>query len=407
MNYISFRIIFICIFLPPIMYIFSVQVLEGYLQSKRGKDLKNIIIQDYEALYDGRYGIKEEINNNIDRFLENDTLRSLGVITKIVVTTKKGELLYPYYYEEGGIYFNKQRGFDSDSSESFNYIKIAERNFQILNDGLTLSVDVKVKHNSWLTNSILILYLFSSILLLYWHYKKRVREWVATRENEKKRIDLLSKRLDESEKIMEELSAKEKEYISKVEKLKHDKDDLESDVVQLMDEVEIQKKKSLEIDEILDEMEKLEEHASKNIALKEEKEREITQLREEINQLRMIEERGAKKRKKDIDSVEKRFNVIYKNLIFHKKALEGYIHLTQDFQLKAEEIIHRLNQDDSLVNIKRKFFSKKGKLNIFEVIFSYSGRIYFKKRGDKKIEIITIGTKNTQEQDIKFIESMS
>ena len=407
MNYISFRIIFICIFLPPIMYIFSVQVLEGYLQSKRGKDLKNIIIQDYEALYDGRYSIKEEINNNIDRFLENDTLQTLGVITKIVVTTKKGELLYPYFWEEGGIYFNKQREFDSDSSESFNYIKIAERNFQILNDGLTLSVDVKVKHNSWLTNSILILYLFSSILLLYWHYKKRVREWVATRENEKKRIDLLSKKLDGSEKIMEGLSVKEKDYIIKVEKLKHDKDDLESDVVQLMDEVEIQKKKSLEIDEILDEMEKLEEQASKNMALKEEKEREITQLREEINQLRMIEERGAKKRKKDIDSVEKRFNVIYKNLIFHKKALEGYIHLTQDFQLKAEEIIHRLNQDDSLVNIKRKFFSKKGKLNIFEVIFSYSGRIYFKKRDDKKIEIITIGTKNTQEQDIKFIESMS
>ena len=121
----------------------------------------------------------------------------------------------------------------------------------------------------------------------------------------------------------------------------------------------------------------------------------------------MIEEQGAKKRKKDIDSVEKRFTVIYKNLIFNKKALEGYIHLTQDFQLKAEEMVHRLNQDDSLVNIKRKFFSKKGKLNIFEVNFSYSGRIYFKKRDDKKIEIITIGTKNTQEQDITFIEGMS
>jgi len=26
---------------------------------------------------------------------------------------------------------------------------------------------------------------------------------------------------------------------------------------------------------------------------------------------------------------------------------------------------------------------------------------------DKKIEIVTIGTKNTQEQDITFIESMS
>jgi hypothetical protein len=407
MNYISFRIIFICIFLPPILYIFSVQILEGYLQNSRERDVKNGIIQDYEALYDGRYSIKEEINNNIDRLLGNDTLQPLGVITKIVVSSKKGELLYPYYWEEGDMSFNKQGKFGGDSNESLNYIKIAEKNFQILNDGLTVSVDVKVQHNSWLTNSILIVYLFSSILLLYWHYKKRVREWVATRENEKQRIELLSRKLYESEKTMEELSIKEKDYIAKVERLKHDKDDLESDVVHLMDEVEIQKKKSLEIDEILDEMERLEEDSKKNMALKEEKEREIIQLREEINQLKMIEEQGAKKRKKDIDSVEKRFTVIYKNLIFHKKALEGYIHLTQDFQLKAEEIIHRLNQDDSLVNIKRKFFSKKGKLHIFETIFSYSGRIYFKKRDDKKIEIITIGTKNTQEQDITFIEGMS
>jgi len=206
MNYISFRIIFICIFLPPILYIFSVQILEGYLQNSREKDVKNGIIQDYEALYDGRYSIKEEIYNNVDRFLRNDTLQTLGVMTKIMVTSKKGELLYPYHWEERDIYFNTQKEFGGDTSESLNYIKIAEKNFQILNDGLTVLVDVKVKHNSWLTNSILILYLFSSIFLLYWHYKKRVREWVATRENEKKRIDLFSKKLDESEKVMEGLS---------------------------------------------------------------------------------------------------------------------------------------------------------------------------------------------------------
>ena len=121
----------------------------------------------------------------------------------------------------------------------------------------------------------------------------------------------------------------------------------------------------------------------------------------------MIEEQGVKKRKKDIYSVEKRFNVLYKDLIFYKKAFEGYALLPQDFQLKAEEIIYRLNQNDSQVNIKRKVFSKTGKSNIFEAIFSYSGRLYFKKRGDKKIEIITIRTKNTQEQDITFMEGMS
>jgi len=387
------------------MYIFSIQTLEEYLQNRRTKHLQNVVIQDYEALYDGRYSIKEEISTNIERYLGKDTLRSLGVITKILVSTKKGEILYPYYHEDGDIDFDKQ--FDSDIGESFNYIKIAEKNYQVLNGGLTLSVDVKLKHNTWLTNTILILYLFSSILVLYWYYKKRVKDWVVTRENEQKRLDSLSRELAENERSLEELSKKEKDHISKIQKLDSDKEELKSDIMQLEGEIEIQKKKSLEIDEILEEMERLEEQASKGMTLKEEKEREITQLREEINRWKTIEKQSAKKRKKDVQSVEKRFNVIYKNLVFHKKAIEGYLLLTQDLQLKAEEIIHRLNEDGSSVSIKRKLFTKKGKLNIFEVIFSYSGRLYFKKRDSKKMEIVAIGTKNTQEQDITFIENMS
>ncbi len=73
-----------------------------------------------------------------------------------------------------------------------------------------------------------------------------------------------------------------------------------------------------------------------------------------------MEKRGGKKRKKDIASVEERFSTIYKNLTFHRKAIEDYLTLPQEFQLKAEEIVHRLNQDDSLVPIKRKFSVRKG-----------------------------------------------
>jgi hypothetical protein len=59
------------------------------------------------------------------------------------------------------------------------------------------------------------------------------------------------------------------------------------------------------------------------------------------------------------------------------------------------------------VTVKRKVFSKKGKLNIFEAIFSYSGRIYFRKKDSNKMEIVAIGTKNTQEQDIAFMEGIA
>lgn len=407
MTYFSFRLLFICIFFPPVLYVFSVQGLEQYLQNKRTKQVQSIVIKDFEAVYSGRCSITDEISTNLERYAKEDKLRSLGVTTKIVVSTKKGKLLYPRYYVEKDIDFDKNREFDSGSSELFNYIRRAQENFRILNEGLIVSVDVEVRHNSWLTNSILILYIFSSILILYGYYKKRAREWMAKTEDEQKRIEAISANLTESEESLQELSQKEQDYINKIQSLTTDREKLKSEIALLMDEVELEKKKSLEIDEILDEMERLEEQASKNIALREDKERKIIQLKEEIDQLEMIGKQGAKKRKKDVQSIEKRFNVIYKNLNFHDRAIEGYSLLPQDFQLKAEEMIHRLNEDHSLVTVKRKVFSKKGKLNIFEAIFSYSGRIYFRKKDENKIEIVAIGTKNTQEQDITFMEGIA
>lgn len=406
MTYFSFRVLFICIFFPAVVYVFSVQGLEQYLQNKRTKQVQSIVIQDFEAVYSGRYSITEEINTNLERYAREDKLRNLGVITKIVVSTKNGKLLYPRYYEEKDIDFDKKREFDSGSSELFNYIRIAQENFRILNEGLIVSVDVEVRHNSWLTNSILILYIFSSILILYGYYKKKAREWMVKTEDEQKRIEAISTNLTESEKSLQELSQKERDYINKIQSLTTDRERLKSEIALLMDEVELEKKKSLEIDEILDEMERIEEQASKNIALREDKEHEIIQLKEEIDQLEMTGKQHAKKRKKDVDSIKKRFSVIYKNLNFHDRAVESYSLLPQDFQLKAEEMIHRLNEDDSLVTVKRKVFSKRGKLNIFEAIFSYSGRIYFRKKDNNKMEIVAVGTKNTQEQDIAFMEGI-
>lgn len=297
MNVISFRVLFVCIFLPPIMYVFSIQILEHYLQNTRTKDLQNVIIQDFDALYNGRHGIKEEIATNIEHYVKKDRLRPLGVSTKVVVTTKKKRLLYPAYFDEEDMDFERKGAFNDESIESFNYIKVAEQNFRILNDGIIVSVEVKVRHNSWLTNSILVIYLFASILSLYWYYKRRLRDWAHKREDEQKRIAVLSTKLAENEKSLTELSRKEQGYIAKIEDLNSDKEGLRSDIAELKDTVEIQKKKSLEIDEVLEEMERVEEEARMNVALKQEKEREIAHLREEMDGLRTVEKQGVKEEK--------------------------------------------------------------------------------------------------------------
>ncbi|MEA3360517.1 MAG: hypothetical protein U9R17_14080, partial [Thermodesulfobacteriota bacterium] len=349
---------------------------------------------------------REEISTNIGQYLKKDKLSSLGVITKILVSTKDGEILFPSYYKKGQIDFDLKSQFDDYNNESINYVKIAEKNFKILKNGLRVLVDIKVKQNTWFTNSILILYLSISTIILYWYYKRRVKEWLSKKENEEIHIDILSKKLSESEQFLQKISRKEKSYIERIQNLRKDKEDLKFDIAMLEDKVKLEKKKSLDTNEILEEMEKLEEQVNENLALKEDKEREIAELKEEISQSKKIGEQGIKRRAKDIDSTKKRFSAIYKNVVFNKKAIEGFIALGQNFQIKAEETIYSLN-NDSFVNIKRKVFSKKGKLNTFEVTFSYSGRVYFKKLDNKKIEIVAIGTKNTQEQDITFIESIS
>ena len=97
--------------------------------------------------------------------------------------------------------------------------------------------------------------------------------------------------------------------------------------------------------------------------------------------------------------------MLYKRLLFTDRALEGFLSLPDEFQLKAEEIIHKLNEDDSQIAIKRKVFGKGGKMNVLEVDFSYSGRIYFQKDSQPKTKIVAIGTKNSQEQDLSYVEN--
>ena len=41
-----------------------------------------------------------------------------------------------------------------------------------------------------------------------------------------------------------------------------------------------------------------------------------------------------------------------------------------------------------------------------EVIFSYKGRLYFRKVKDSKIEVLAIGTKNTQARDLEFLDNL-
>jgi hypothetical protein len=51
-------------------------------------------------------------------------------------------------------------------------------------------------------------------------------------------------------------------------------------------------------------------------------------------------------------------------------------------------------------------FGKKNRETVLEVVFAYKGRLYFRKREDRRVEVVAIGTKNTQERELEFLANL-
>jgi regulator of replication initiation timing len=385
MNLLSFRILFFAILLPPTLYVLTIQGLETFFQSRERVKLERLLIQDYAAILEGRRTVKEEVARNVADYLRHDLKFKLGVRTNVLVRTNGGRTIYPAEAStplgELGAEMELWQG-------PVHYVEIAAENYRVLDEGLVLAMDIKIKHNSWLSNTVLLLYVFISALLLHRVIVKRLREKEIEHAEQKTRISELSHRLSELQPVLEDIETREDEHLASIDILQEEKDRLSKDVETLFEEIS-----------------RLESDLGSQTALKDVLEREADHLRKELGELKGRAEKPRKKLKK-ADAAASRFRVLYKNLAFSDRAINGFLSLTDEFQLKAEEMIHRLNQGDSQISIRRKVFTKGGKSNILEADFAYSGRIYLQKDSQQRAKILVIGTKNTQHQDLKYIETL-
>lgn len=378
-------ILFLCVAMPPLCYLLTVQGAERWLQRRESAAIQQGMIRDVQALYEGRHSVKEETRKNIDARLKGSWMPKLGVSVQVLVKTKDNIILYPPPFE-----LDLARGPEGPvgpGREPPSYLEVASENYKLMNEGLDSEVEVKIRHGGWLGNIALLFYLSVSLLILRGFLRKAFRQKEAMEAEQEGRIRELAKALDETKSKLEEVGSKEREYENKIRTLQEDKRSLSKDVDDLLGEIE-GAEKDLEV----------QRH------LREEMETQVLTLNEELDRLRSRIEK-TRKRKRGQEDTEKRFRVLYKNLLFTERALDGYQELTAEFQLKAEELIYRLNQDDALVPVRRKVFGKGGKLNVLEADFSYSGRIYFQKSPQGKIRVMAIGTKNTQDQDLTYLES--
>ncbi len=382
MRFFSFKILALCILLPPILYIVTLLIIEGRIKAIYTNEIEKCYTGDTRELLSGNFTIRDVIGRNINHFLRASRLLSWGVKANVSVTTKEGTILYPAVFEVS-----------SGKMALSDPMAIAADNYAIMSEGLLVNVDIEIDHNTFLSNLILAGYilLFLSIISVY--YRAGIRKIKKVEEDKNREINRL-------------VSLKTA-YTDRLVSLSRTREGLQSKYEKLKNELENEKMRAMKNeDELIDEIVNFEAQIEKNVLLQEEKNEEIETLKEIIRELEKGNQSDNKQPAKGADIVRKRFRSLYKNTILHKRAIEGYIDLSDDMKIKSEEIIHQLNDDAAKVAIKRKVFHKKSKETVLEVIFGYRGRLYFRKTKDNKIEILSIGTKNTQTKDLEFLDSL-
>jgi hypothetical protein len=381
MKYFPIKILLASLILIPVLHLVTIQTLEKYIESKYTEEIKDIYTGDTTPLFDGSIRLKNAINNNIENFLRKQTLISLGTKVDVMVTTKQNIILYPVVFES-----------DADLLNPPSRQEVATENYKLMNEGLAVSVDILLERSSILVLSIFLGYASIGALIFLRFYISGVKK-AATEDIERKME-------------IERLRHLEEEHVDRLKVLNNEKSSLSLDIQKIKQNLEAYKLKTVKNeDEMINEMILLEEKIQQNIDLREE-------LQSENEALKGVTKRYEKEKLKSgkksaaYGNVTKRFKALYKNLSMHNKAIEGFINLIDDMKIKAEEIIHQLDMDPTYVQVKRKVSLYKSDETVFEIVFAYGGRLYFRKPKDSKTEVLAIGTKNTQTKDIAFLETL-
>ncbi|MEE4365021.1 MAG: hypothetical protein V2J08_13880 [Desulfotignum sp.] len=383
-KYFPFKILILCILLPPVLYILTIQVLEKHLETSFENALKEIYIGDSAPLLDGTLEIEQAVTRNINTFLQKKNLQTWGIRTKISVTTRQGTMLYP-------------RAFDLDDKEAplqqISPIETAARNYDLLNQGLVLEFDLSIAHARLLSGLILGLYILAALGTFLWFYRIGAK---------KSQTDTLKQ-----EQEIAHLQDLEKAYQKELVSLNQEQKTLSAELGQVKQHFEGEKKRAtVNEEEMIQEIINLEEKLEANLAHQQHQRQIIAELSDKIQQFETGKRKIRKEKIKEEDIFQKRFSTLYKQTAVHPKAVAGFAGLTAELQLKAEEVIHQLNQDPGLVPVKRKVFGKKNRETVFEVIFSYKGRLYYRLMPDTRVEVLSIGTKHTQAKDLSFLNNL-
>ncbi|RJQ66738.1 MAG: hypothetical protein C4519_25130 [Desulfobacteraceae bacterium] len=377
------RLLVLCVVVPIALHVLGGYAIEAYAKRKYSREIGSLYIGSTELLFAGSIRLADAITRNVDGYLDGQMLVGMGLSVKVTVVTEAGLLLYPNVFPE-----------QPTMLETRQMLQVARENYQLLNARPTLRVDVALPSNAGLSLALLAFYVVAALGVLAFNYRRGMnvaREQDLHVQNEIDRLRGIEQRASEN-----------------LGRLEIERSRLTDQLQRLSRELECEKQRvSVAEDTMIEEMVALEEKLQLNLALQNEKNEEIAKLKGEIDRYGSAEiHPGDRRRQKEAAQVIKRFKALYKGIVLHERAAEGFSDLTDEMQIKAEEVIYQLNHDPDKVVIKRKVFGKKNSATAFEVIFAYRGRLYFSRTPSNSIKVLAIGTKHSQERDLAFLEKL-
>ncbi len=385
MKFFPIKIAIVCLLIPPVIYAASLLYLENHLTQSYSNQIQNFLVGDSAALLNGSVRLEEQIAKNIEAFIAADwKIQVLRLQINVHVTTKQDKIIYPIFLDAAALDRELNRGFDPQT--------VARENFDLLNSGLNVMVNVSLGHGSRLANIILIVCFGISFAIFFVFYKKAGRQIAFEAEKKSRMIRELEKGTQTYKQVVDELETDRQQLFENIKILntKYQED---------------KQKAKISEDELYEEILSLEEQISSFIEMKENRDIEITELKSQVQKFER--RKNPKGKRNEFDFLQKRFTTLYKNIDMHRKAIDGFMGLNDDQQIKAEEVVHQLDTYPDSVIIKRKVFSgKKHRTASFEVLFAYNGRLYFRKMKNNRVQVLVIGTKKTQTKDMEFLQSL-
>ncbi len=392
----SFRVTYIAVFLFILLYLFTVEVFEQYLQLHFEQVVSHAIDVDVSTRHPG-----QDIRLNLILGIGmSDWTDIWGVKVDVQVLARD---------DNTWLYVNGRTQIPAYADRSPVAKIVLHRTLL----PATAAVDVNVAHNTTLSNTILIAWATILFVTLFF-YNRRV-------------IDRENTLLDEARVSRDRAAARTRDIEHEIETVRaqlrqvepanlEDREEivrLQSEQQQLQAKLDALAHRERALRSAADRAAALEEEGHVLEQLLEEASVDLTSKSTEISELEKSLRKASKisgstrGKPKEGENLAKRMETLYPRLDIDARAIDDIVTLGDEAtKLRAEECLKRLNEEADNRGVRRKVGGLPNHLSVYELGFAGKRRIYYAKVDKGRVRILVVGAKNTQQSDLDYISRL-